>query len=83
MKFSEPKPCIYSLSGKHGQSAVFNYYKAVSNICFYFSESESVSSLAMQKVVEEAIPHKNIETNEKFYRKVAFLMYTEMVNFRP
>ena len=28
------------------------------------------------------IPHKNIETNENFYRKVAFLMYTEMVNFR-
>ena len=26
---------------------------------------------------------KNIETNDKFYRKVAFLMYTEMVNFRP
>ena len=24
-----------------------------------------------------------IETNDKFYRKVAFLMYTEMVNFRP
>ena len=29
------------------------------------------------------IPHKNIEANDKFYRKVAFLMYTEMVNFRP
>ena len=29
------------------------------------------------------IPHKDNETNEKFYRKVAFLMYTEMVNFRP
>ena len=29
------------------------------------------------------IPHKNIETNDKFYRKVAFLMYTEMVDFRP
>ena len=28
------------------------------------------------------IPHKNIVTNEKFYRKVPFLMYTEMVNFR-
>ena len=26
---------------------------------------------------------KNIGTNNKFYRKVAFLMYTEMVNFRP
>ena len=23
------------------------------------------------------IPHKNIETNEKFYRKVAFLMYSK------
>ena len=29
------------------------------------------------------IPYKNIETNDKFYRKVAFLMYTKMVNFRP
>ena len=26
---------------------------------------------------------QNNETNDKFYRKVAFLMYTEMVNFRP
>ena len=25
---------------------------------------------------------KNNEKNDKFYRKVAFLMYTEMVNFR-
>ena len=32
---------------------------------------------------ETTIPHKNIETNDKFYRKVAFLMYTEMVNFMP
>ena len=30
-----------------------------------------------------AIPHKKNETNDKFYQKVAFLMYTEMVNFRP
>ena len=29
------------------------------------------------------IPQKNIETNDIFYRKVALLMYTEMVNFRP
>ena len=29
------------------------------------------------------IIHKNNETNEKFYWKVTFLMYTEMVNFRP
>ena len=27
--------------------------------------------------------HKNNETNDKFYRKVALLMYTEMVNFTP
>ena len=29
------------------------------------------------------IVHKNNETNDKFYRKIAFLLYTEMVNFRP
>ena len=29
------------------------------------------------------IIHKSNETNDKFYRKVEFLMYTEMVNFRP
>ena len=28
------------------------------------------------------IPHKNIETNNKFYWKVAFLMYTEIVKIR-
>ena len=26
---------------------------------------------------------KNNEKNDQFYRKVAFLMYTERVNFRP
>ena len=26
---------------------------------------------------------KNKEKNDKFYRKVAFSMYTEIVNFRP
>ena len=36
-----------------------------------------------QCTIAATISHKNIETNEKFYRKVAFLMYTEMVNFRP
>ena len=32
---------------------------------------------------EPTTTHKNNETNDKFYRKVAFLMYTEMVNFTP
>ena len=32
---------------------------------------------------KSTIVHKNNETNNKFYRIVAFLMYTEMVNFRP
>ena len=30
-----------------------------------------------------AIMDKNIGTNDKFYRKVAFLIYMEMFNFRP
>ena len=29
------------------------------------------------------IVDKSNETNDKFYRKIAFLMYTEMANFRP
>ena len=29
------------------------------------------------------IVDKNTETNDKFYRKVEFLIYTEMINFRP
>ena len=33
--------------------------------------------------VKPATIHKSNETNDKFYRKVAFLMYTEMVNFTP
>ena len=34
------------------------------------------------RVTESTIVDKNNETNDKFYRKVAFLMYTEMVNFK-
>ena len=26
---------------------------------------------------------KNNENNDKFYRKAAYVMYTEIVNFRP
>ena len=36
-----------------------------------------------QSYRETTIVNKNIGTNDKFYRKVAFLMYTEMFNFRP
>ena len=37
----------------------------------------------MNSIIIPTIVDKNNETNDKFYRKVAFLMYTEMVNFRP
>ena len=30
----------------------------------------------------QTIIHKNNETNDQFYRKVAFLTYTESVKFR-
>ena len=47
---------------------------------------ESIIPLLQKRFVyhqSSTIPHKNIETNDKCYRKVAFLMYTEMVNFWP
>ena len=34
------------------------------------------------QVSTATIIHKNNETNDKFYRKVAFLTYTESVKFR-
>ena len=55
----------------------------------HFVEIDSIFGLAHDSpnlkalLIHSTIPHKNIETNDKFYRKVAFLMYTEMVNFRP
>ena len=48
------------------------------------SESLCFASLANFEHLKNATTtHKNNETNDKFYRKVAFLMYTEMVNFTP
>ena len=41
-----------------------------------------IQDLLFINPIPATIPHKNIETNDKFYRKVAFLMYTEMVKFR-
>ena len=46
-------------------------------------KNQMYTELHYKNLIKATIPHKNIETNEKFYRKVAFLMYTEMVNFRP
>ena len=53
---------------------------------FYFIIWLDVPHLTYKHSAQDCIgtiPHKNNETNDKFYWKVAFLMYTEMVNFRP
>ena len=39
--------------------------------------------VTMRKYAKKDHIIANNETNDKFYRKVAFLMYTEMVNFTP
>ena len=44
---------------------------------------KAASKLKPHRELGNTIRQKNIETNDKFYRKVAFLMYTEMINFRP
>ena len=52
---------------------VFNYYKAVSYMCSYFSKSESESSLAMQKAAEETRNSK-LDFKERMKKlAVAFL----------
>ena len=39
--------------------------------------------LCQESDSDTTIANKNNETNDKFYRKVAFHMHSEMVNFRP
>ena len=42
-----------------------------------------ITQKACKYISTTTIADKNNDTNDKFYRKVAFLMYTEMVNLRP
>ena len=48
--------------------------------CFHFEKWFDFTAVLKRR---PAIMCKNNEKNDKFYRKVAILMYTEMVNFRP
>ena len=65
------------------------------NISVVKKVDKSFSSTAQQAVLTDILVpksstkvrpttmDKNNEKNDKFYRKVAYLMYTEMDNFRP
>ena len=50
-----------------------------------FSDETSLFSNIIDVMIlfKSTIMCKNIEKNDQFYRNVAFLMFTEMVNFRP
>ena len=58
-----------------------------SKFYFYlFTYKASIFSEQHENSIFKKVPtamDKNNDTNNKFYQKVAFLMYTEMVNFRP
>ena len=54
---------------------VFNYYKAVSYMCSYFSKSETESSLAMKKAVEES---RDLEFKDRMKKiAIAFLSHRQ------
>ena len=48
------KVCLGAWEANIDIQPVFNYYKAVSYMCSYFSKSETESSLAMKKALEES-----------------------------
>ena len=48
------KNCLIAWEANIDIQPVFNYYKAVSYMCSYFSKSETESSLAMKKALEES-----------------------------
>ena len=54
---------------------VFNYYKAVSYMCSYFSKSETESSIAMKKAAEES---ENLNLQERMRKlALAFLSHRQ------
>ena len=68
ISFNIPKPVIIAII-----SAKYNVYNV---------QSVTDSLISLSILFWCCNPVHN-EKNDKFYRKVAFLMYTEMVNFRP
>ena len=50
---------------------------------FKFSSNHAGNAHVMKDVMNATIMCTNNEKNDQFYRKVAFLMYSERVNFRP
>ena len=56
---------------------VFNYYKAVSYMCSYFSKTETESSAAMKKAAEEAEQQKLPFVNRMKKLAVAFLSHRQ------
>ena len=60
-----------------------NNYRPVSVLNFFSKFYEKVIKQQIISFIDSTTMDKNNEKNDKFYRKVAFLMYTEMANFRP
>ena len=49
----------------------------------HFVDTKPMINISELPLPGYGVIHKNNETNYKFYRNVAFLMYTEMATFRP
>ena len=59
------------------------YQNTESTQCIYVDEFAVFCVIFHLLSATPTILDKNNGTNDKFYRKVAILMYTEMFNFRP
>ena len=66
-------------------SLIFNLNVVPHYLCLYTYHilEQYRLSVYMEPVISPTIIQKNIDTNDKFRGKIAFLRYTESVNFRP
>ena len=74
-----PHPYIYGYP--HYLEEIFD--RTFHHIVQVFSLKGKLRFAKKKKFLLPTIVDKNSVTNDKVYRKVAILMYTEMFNFRP
>ena len=69
----------------HQQKLATENRYGVASLCRWKLEQllGSLEQLTLSTLFCSTIVDKNNDTNDKFYPKVEFLMYTEMFNFRP
>ena len=72
-----------NLIANYAQRMFFKVFRANKNIPWKLSYISNIYEYYEFHYLHAIMDKNNDTINDKFYMKVAFLMYTKMVNFRP